>query len=226
MSIASWNRLFQKSSPLIHSVLQLNIYWQSKREKFARSMFLFQFYIQSFFFHTFSLALDVNWCPFVSQLLQYILLSQYGLDAFIVSYLSCICSNLHHLSVNALNWSCLTMKKLVMSSVQTNVSFLNGVSGANVLRRAQNEIEDCLLSLETEHCLHMEPIVQVIYTYRYVKVAWGLKYFLRVYIIPNWIFFSTYRRSLLPIIFHENLPTRILWRTLLASWNVEWMCGI
>ena len=50
-----------------------------------------------------------------------------------------------------------------MSSVQTNVSFLNGVSGANVLRRAQNEIEDCLLSLETEHCLHMEPIVQVTY---------------------------------------------------------------
>ena len=53
------------------------------------------------------------------------------------------------------------MKKLVMSSVQMNVSYQNGVNGANVLQLAQNEIGDCLLCFETEHFLHMEPIVQV-----------------------------------------------------------------
>ena len=43
-----------------------------------------------------------------------------------------------------------------------NVSFLNGVNGASVLRPAQNEIEDYLLCLETEHFLHMESTAQVI----------------------------------------------------------------
>ena len=53
------------------------------------------------------------------------------------------------------------MKKLVMSSVQTNVSYQNGVNGANALQLARNEIEDCLLCFETEHFLHMESTVQV-----------------------------------------------------------------
>ena len=48
-----------------------------------------------------------------------------------------------------------------MSNVQTNVSFLNGVNGANVLRPAQNEIEDYLLYLETEPFSHMALTAQV-----------------------------------------------------------------
>ena len=49
-----------------------------------------------------------------------------------------------------------------MSSVQTNVSFQNGVNGGNALQRALNEIDDCLLYLETGHFLHVESTAPVI----------------------------------------------------------------
>ena len=49
-----------------------------------------------------------------------------------------------------------------MSSVQTNVSFQNGVNGGNALQRALNEIDDCLLYLGTGHFLHVESTAPVI----------------------------------------------------------------
>ena len=51
-----------------------------------------------------------------------------------------------------------------MSSVQTNVSFQNGVNGGNALQRALNEIDDYLLYLGTGHFLHVESTAQVIIT--------------------------------------------------------------
>ena len=49
-----------------------------------------------------------------------------------------------------------------MSSVQTNVSFQNGVNGGNALQRALNEIDDYLLYLGTGHFLHVESTAPVI----------------------------------------------------------------
>ena len=49
-----------------------------------------------------------------------------------------------------------------MSSVQTNVSFQNGVNGGNALQRALNEIDDYLLYLGTEHFWHVESTAPVI----------------------------------------------------------------
>ena len=71
-------------------------------------------------------------------------------------------SNLHRLSKTVPNWNCLTTRRLVMSSVQTNVSFQNGVNGGNALQRALNEIDDYLLYLGTEHFWHVESTAPVI----------------------------------------------------------------
>ena len=49
-----------------------------------------------------------------------------------------------------------------MSSVQTNVSFQNGVNGGNALQRALNEIDDYLLYLGTGHFSHVESTAPVI----------------------------------------------------------------
>ena len=49
-----------------------------------------------------------------------------------------------------------------MSSVQTNVSFQNGVNGGNALQRALNEIDDYLLYLGTGHFWHVESTAPVI----------------------------------------------------------------
>ena len=49
-----------------------------------------------------------------------------------------------------------------MSSVQTNVSFQNGVNGGNALQHALNEIDDYLLYLGTGHFLHVESTALVI----------------------------------------------------------------
>ena len=49
-----------------------------------------------------------------------------------------------------------------MSSVQTNVSFQNGVNGGNALQRALNEIDDYLLYLGTGHFLPVESTAPVI----------------------------------------------------------------
>ena len=48
-----------------------------------------------------------------------------------------------------------------MSSVQTNVSFQNGVNGGNALQRALNEIDDYLLYLGTGPFLHVESTAPV-----------------------------------------------------------------
>ena len=49
-----------------------------------------------------------------------------------------------------------------MSSVQTNVSFQNGVNGGNALQPALNEIDDYLLYLGTGHFSHVESTAPVI----------------------------------------------------------------
>ena len=49
-----------------------------------------------------------------------------------------------------------------MSSVQTNVSFQNGVNGGNALQRALNEIDAYLLYLGTGHFSHVESTAPVI----------------------------------------------------------------
>ena len=49
-----------------------------------------------------------------------------------------------------------------MSSVQTNVSFQNGVNGGNALQPALNEIDDYLLYLGTGHFWHVESTAPVI----------------------------------------------------------------